>query len=148
MKRGMTYKVLIADSDVIFMARLKNVMRQLVSRVVGLPVKIYEARNKQELRVAFTKKIFLVLIDYLFVLKEHKFLENIFSRNTESRQVLLISHKGGLKIRDLIRQIKKHKHLKFDDYILKDNYSLDFILELIRIFLAPIINKSARNSDP
>jgi|ERR1051326_511610 hypothetical protein len=135
-----TYEVLILDRNKAFCAKLEKIFGRMIAHMVDARVRVNCAGDVASLRKLKKKDIYMACIDMDAAKKWGPELASFFSAKKDCVTALLFSRKDVLSFRKYSRNTEGR--LPFDATVLKDDQSLELLLELARIFLQPILKKT------
>src|ERR1051325_1051650 len=131
-----TYEVLIADRNKAFCAKLEKVFGRMIAHMAGARVRVNCADDPASLKKLKRKAIYMACIDMDAAKKWGPELAAFLGGIKDCVKVLMFSRKDVLSFRKYSKG--KSGPLQFDATVLKDDQSIELLLELARIFLQPM----------
>ena len=132
--------ILIAEPDLAFRRKLKNIFNSIEATSPGIKFTMTEPDSVEEIEKAYRVKLpDIIFMDSLYLLERSGRIMKMFKgKRTKDQLIMLISDDGAAKIKELISSLEKKRPLYLNGHILKENFSRELITVLVRFFIKKI----------
>jgi CheY-like chemotaxis protein len=123
--------IIILEKDPDFRTLLKEIFSNLSKRL-AVVYNIFEAGDFSDLQLFANEQPDAILMSYNFVLENPEGLNTIFTENPNCKLILSLSDNGTESIKNVIEIFNNYPSINFFNYILKEDYSYDLVVLLIK----------------
>lgn len=122
-----TYRILIVESDVLFLKQFQRILFELITAYKDLQFIIEFSDGLNDMAKTVTLPIGLAFVDASVVVRDPNLIEDMANTNHSLSMALLISDLQNPMVRDGLKKLMKNDHELVIGYIVKHNTNKDLL---------------------